>query len=335
MTRVFRSEESYREERKTRGMVASFLSSRGFSNVTDKRVSFGREQSQTLLATDSKGVRYTFWVRLCWRRGGQSSKGGPASYSAAQLMAGVQGDDWIGTLRRKMAKEEGRGMTHLLLVQRQGRKIVLAAAVPIRCVVPIWRKQRDVSDGLIRSGKFESRKKNHAMNGRSPTIWLQDDRAPRVAAALWDYLGVLDLRHAVEARTAEVDDDSLNDLPGIDYSNFGSDGARRQPGVTSGVRRDPRVRRIVLQRSRGICERPNCGASRDYAGFLDVHHILGADNSDRVWNCVALCPSCHRDAHFSPRLKHINSQLLTLVSRYRHSPGRILKAARRMIRAVG
>ncbi|MBU9434829.1 HNH endonuclease [Burkholderia multivorans] len=30
-----------------------------------------------------------------------------------------------------------------------------------------------------------------------------------------------------------------------------------------------------------------------------MHHILGVEKGDRIWNCVALCPNCHRDTHHS------------------------------------
>jgi len=68
-------------------------------------------------------------------------------------------------------------------------------------------------------------------------------------------------------------------------------------------------------RAKGSCERPKCGERREYPGFLDVHHILGADKRDRVWNCVALCPNCHREAHYAPDHDSLNAELLTLAGR--------------------
>ncbi|QHF00098.1 hypothetical protein PMA4326_000280 [Pseudomonas syringae pv. maculicola str. ES4326] len=72
----------------------------------------------------------------------------------------------------------------------------------------------------------------------------------------------------------------------------------------------PKVRKAVIDRCGARCERPGCGASRPYTGFLDVHHILGVEVSDRVSNCVALCPNCHRDAHFSESRDSLNESLL-------------------------
>ena len=119
--------------------------------------------------------------------------------------------------------------------------------------------------------------KNHAMNGTSPTIWLQDDRTPdahEVSDALWAWQGVLDLAKLALADLGTTDD-TFDDCPGTDYSNLGSDGAPRRLAVRSQVKRDPRVRRAVIDRAK-CCERRGCGERRDYSGFLDIHHILGA-----------------------------------------------------------
>ena len=69
------------------------------------------------------------------------------------------------------------------------------------------------------------------------------------------------------------------------------------------------TREAVARRAAGQCERDSCGTRRSYPGFLDVHHILGIEVSDRVWTCVALCPNCHREAHFAPDRDAINAQL--------------------------
>ena len=150
---------------------------------------------------------------------------------------------------------------------------------------------------------------------------------PRVAAALEDLVvGRKPIDPGAQAQLAPAksklpyarpaSNDSMDDLPGIDYALLGSDGAKRIRQITSGVKRDPKVRRAVLKRSRGACERDRCGIERPYGGFLDVHHILGAERSDRVWNCVALCPNCHREAHAAPNRDRINARLLKFASRY-------------------
>lgn len=311
MPRAFRSQESYAAEHTTRDMLRDFLLRRGFKGVVDKRTPHGSTESQVLHATDETGNQVAMWVRLCWR--GARGKRSSTTYSAAQLLARIKNDDWVGTLTEKMKRVKADGATHLLLVQRDGKKIIHAAAVPIASVVPIWIRQRDISKRLIAQGKLSGRTKNHAMNGSSPTLWLQDDKAPEVAQALWNYRGVRDLESLPLVRVTNasiVTDDSIDDLPGVDFGAIGSDGAPSVLRMTSGVKRDPKVRDAVRAFCGGKCEREGCGEHRDYAGFLDVHHILGAGKGDRVFNCIALCPNCHREAHAAPDRDAINSALL-------------------------
>ena len=123
-------------------------------------------------------------------------------------------------------------------------------------------------------------------------------------------------RSAPEPRQKSFPDDTFDDLP-IDYSLLGSDAPPRTLTDRSGVKRDPRVRRAVLERAQWKCERKECGTGRSYRGFLDVHHILGAEKSDRIWNCAALCPNCHRESHVAPERDQINARLLTWAKRFR------------------
>jgi predicted HNH restriction endonuclease len=131
-------------------------------------------------------------------------------------------------------------------------------------------------------------------------------------------------RHAIErrqamqaAQQAAILDDTFEDLNASDYSQLGTDGAKKIHGQRSYVRRDPAVRRVVLLRAGGQCEK--CNTRRDYSGFLDVHHILGAIKSDRVWNCVAVCPNCHREAHTAPNRDDINAALLKVARLFKTS----------------
>lgn len=63
----------------------------------------------------------------------------------------------------------------------------------------------------------------------------------------------------------------------------------------------------VLLRAAGRCE--DCDApapftrASDDSPYLEVHHIvhLSAGGEDTVANAVALCPNCHRRAHFGPK----------------------------------
>ena len=136
---------------------------------------------QLIAAKSPEGETLNMQVRLCWRRKEGARSG--VTRSAAQIVARVSGNDWEGTLRAKVARDRDGGATHLLIVQREGTAISQAALVPLEAVVPIWCAQRDRSDALIQAGGLGRRRKNHAMNGVSPTLWLSPERLPGVKEA--------------------------------------------------------------------------------------------------------------------------------------------------------
>jgi 5-methylcytosine-specific restriction protein A len=68
--------------------------------------------------------------------------------------------------------------------------------------------------------------------------------------------------------------------------------------------RSRQIRRYAMLRSRGKCEA--CGLPAPFVddrgvGFLEVHHIhrLADDGLDAPENVAAICPNCHKRAHFS------------------------------------
>lgn len=312
--RAFRTPESHSEEQATRQMLGSYLRNRGFRDIEDNRRLYGTAESQTIRAVAPDGETVVLRVRLCWRK--DRGVPGGKQYSAAQLMARITAGDWEGSVKRKIANQKEEGVTHLLIVQREGDAITRAALVPLSAVFNIWCAQRDVSSALIQRGELGRRTKNHAMNGASPTLWLFDESAPAVGNELWGHPGVVDLeRIDPGVRARQPLDDTFDDLPGVDENLLGSDGAPVKSTQRSLVARDGRVRAAVLRRAAGMCERKGCRAIRTYPGFLDVHHIFGAAKSDRVNNCVAVCPNCHREAHYAPDRDEINAALLGVARR--------------------
>lgn len=309
--RKFRSDASLEAERITRDAIVPFLRQRGFDEVADHRTVRGSAITQVVTGRDGPGGELLkMHVRLCWRRDGRNPS--ERDYSAAQLRARLIGDSWEDTLDFIAARDWQEGNTHTLIAQYDDRDFAYAALIPCDQVKPIWEAQREVSDELIRAGKMGRITKNHATNGSSPTIWLQDNRSAdshAVADVLWSWPGVINVlsRPVVGGLSAGVDD-TYDDCP-TDYGELGRDAATRVERISSGYPRDARVRAAVLERANGACERQSCGASRDFTGFLDVHHILGVGRSDRVSNCVALCPNCHREAHFAPDRDIINTAL--------------------------
>lgn len=311
--RSFRTLESLETEKVSRDLISPFLQSRGFAVVGDRRSG----QSQIITAIDPAGDRIRLNVRLCWRwgRGKDSDK-----YSASQIRARLSGNDWVTKLEEAVARDASKGLTHSLFVQPNGSTIVYAALVPIRELPAIWNAQREAYEKLIRADQLGSIRKNPAVNGDSPSLWLMDARNPAARAAtdvVWNWPSVVDvgtLREVSDSYATETDD-SIDDIA-IDLLTLGNDGAPRVTSFRSSVRRDQAVRRAVLARATTGCERGSCGDTRRYPGFLDVHHILGAETSDRYWNCVALCPNCHREAHFSPTREQLNAELLVFALRF-------------------
>lgn len=74
--------------------------------------------------------------------------------------------------------------------------------------------------------------------------------------------------------------------------------------VTTRVyKRSPYVVAEVLLRANGKCQSCRCDApflKEDGTPFLEVHHIewLSKGGENSVENAIALCPNCHRQAHY-------------------------------------
>ena len=200
----------------TRRIVGSFLRDCGFNVLSDKR----EHNGQTIVAATPNGDELTMRVHVCWDRSGKRDTPLAKTYSAVQLTT-IKNDDWEASLLEKFEQPEPHGATQLLFVQREEARIVYAALVPREKVPAIWCAQRDQCDGLIRKGQLGRRRKNPAKNGTSATIYLQDDRAPGVAAKLWDYPGVQDLTKLASIRPDRLPDgeayqDGPSD-PGLQY----------------------------------------------------------------------------------------------------------------------
>lgn len=238
--------------------------------------------------------------------------------------------DYDAALSGHMAKLAARGVTHVLFVPSDDPKPGPCALIGVDAVYDVWRSQRDAVQVEIDAGR--ERRANFVENGAGPTLWLGLEEKPGRAAvnrvlldALWTHPAVTVLSAAgviSSARAAAMD--SLDDLLAVDESedDVGSDQPSRKVALRSYVQRDPEVRRRVRGRAVNGCENPGCEVKHTYRGFLDVHHVFGVENSDREWTCVALCPNCHRAAHWSPEAEALNRRLveeaLRLAGKQRH-----------------
>jgi len=79
----------------------------------------------------------------------------------------------------------------------------------------------------------------------------------------------------------------------------------RQEVWTTIFKRNPDVVAEILERAEGSCEscsKPAPFTRRsDNTPYLEVHHRkpLAAGGQDTVQNAIALCPNCHRQAHYA------------------------------------
>lgn len=84
--------------------------------------------------------------------------------------------------------------------------------------------------------------------------------------------------------------------------------------------RSVQIKKYALLRANGICELCEKYApfisSTNYP-FLEVHHIrsLADDGPDLPSNVSAICPNCHREAHFGIRRLEIRDRLVTIISK--------------------
>jgi len=93
---------------------------------------------------------------------------------------------------------------------------------------------------------------------------------------------------------------------------------RVKPGqkqVTStSYQRDAAVVAWVLHRANGICEccgQPAPFIDKNGAPFLEVHHVspLSEGGEDTPANTAAICPNCHREAHYGERADEVWKRL--------------------------
>lgn len=104
----------------------------------------------------------------------------------------------------------------------------------------------------------------------------------------------------------------------VDQFSLPDAGERRQRIVDAFVR-SAEVRRQVLARAGGHCER--CGqpgfVTASGGVYLETHHVIALceEGADAVCNVVALCPDDHRRAHYAANRTEIRDQLLALLAK--------------------
>ena len=87
-----------------------------------------------------------------------------------------------------------------------------------------------------------------------------------------------------------------------------------QDALRTIVERAALVKKYARVRSNGICEacdKPAPFTTANNVPFLEVHHIdrLSDGGPDRPDMVAAICPNCHREAHFGQNAEQLNEEL--------------------------
>lgn len=92
-----------------------------------------------------------------------------------------------------------------------------------------------------------------------------------------------------------------------------------QSRTSSGYHRDAKVRAEVLRIAAGRCE--CCGeigfVTKGGERYLETHHIveISQRGPDSLNNVIAVCPLCHRKAHYAADRAHIERRMLETIRR--------------------
>ncbi len=84
-------------------------------------------------------------------------------------------------------------------------------------------------------------------------------------------------------------------------------------------RRDAKVRDAVLKLAGGNCER--CGqqgfVTTTGQRYLETHHVVGVAERgpDTIDNIIAICPNCHRQAHFAANRVEVERDFMETIRR--------------------
>lgn len=144
---------------------------------------------------------------------------------------------------------------------------------------------------------------------------------PRTRSGLWSYVYPYFLDDSQEFILESYFKEELE--KSIKRSISGNDDARRErlknsnkiprkiSLITSGYIRNSDVIAEVIKRANGICEL--CGhkapfyKASDRSLYLEVHHWtpLAEKGEDTVENAAALCPNCHKQAHYCAEKDYI------------------------------
>lgn len=199
------------------------------------------------------------------------------------------------------------------------RAFLDAVATAIGLISEDYSTKQILAEGLARflgeawDSTCDSREHPQAGGGTVTLVGLQ-----RILRGLQRFMGNRDAAFAMRVATA------LKIMPEKTHAPKGNPAPPKDLSDSTGFRRSAEVAAWTLYHARGICalcKQPAPFVSRHGDPYLEVHHVqpLAEGGPDTVDNVVAMCPNCHRRAHFSKETSAIRAKLADLVRQAPHS----------------
>jgi len=103
-----------------------------------------------------------------------------------------------------------------------------------------------------------------------------------------------------------------------ELNNLGNQPVSKSFVLVEQRERSDKIREYALLRANGMCElcrKEGPFVNIDEIIFLEVHHIyrLADDGPDIPENVAAICPNCHREAHFGKNKEKIREKLASII----------------------
>lgn len=123
-------------------------------------------------------------------------------------------------------------------------------------------------------------------------------------------------KNSEKAKNDEVMRNNIKNAINLwDEARFAEDQPIKSFTQVSVYIRNPHVSLLTKKRANGYCELCNDSSpflSRSGEPYLETHHIVQlSDNGvDKLYNCVALCPNCHKELHYG-ELSEVKQKAVT------------------------
>jgi len=286
MNELAESQEHRRHELEA-GMFASAvraLAARGYSEI-QYDIGGKKARRRYVIAVAPDGERCSVWVKSATQWGGMAEA---LSFPWKKMGPSADGVSAVAEACRAAAK---RGATHLLAISGDWQSGTLSVARLYRLarVPSLVAEQAAATDNVFYSL-------------HSAALVIKSSMAEFASAAALaeqageDILQARDCHHITTSSKLYV-----------------------RSRTSTRYHRDAKIRAEVLRTAAGRCE--CCGelgfVTEGGERYLETHHIveISQRGPDSMTNIVAVCPSCHRKAHYAADRAHIGRRMLEAVRR--------------------